>query len=248
MKALERENRERPQVNKILRICEPLKAPRVRALWRQRILRWQRCTAGRSNGGFIVPSVAPTGGRRSACVLPSAASTLMIIWPCGLIQPGCRIGRAALYPEILRVFEENLWVFGGRKILQQLGREGFEVARGIVTRRMKYIDFERVSLAKPNWTTISDKKAPCPADKMNREFHLPAPTCSGSATSHMSLRGKGSFMLYSSSTPISAASSLAGQHVGVSVSMLWNRPFMSAAPQRPWALSIIATGPANMCR
>lgn len=59
----------------------------------------------------------------------------------------------ALRPEILRVFEENWRVYGVRKVWRQLLRERFDVAR----------------------CTVPDKKAPCPLDKVNRQFRVPAP-------------------------------------------------------------------------
>ena len=81
----------------------------------------------------------------------------------------------ALRPEILRVFEENWRVYGVRKVWRQLGREGFDVARCTVARLMKSMAIQGIIRGKPHRTTIPDKKAPCPLDKVNRQFRVPAP-------------------------------------------------------------------------
>jgi transposase InsO family protein len=71
----------------------------------------------------------------------------------------------ALRPKIQRVFDANWQVYGVRKVWRQLRREGIDVARCTVARLMK-------SMQK---TTIPDKKLPCPLDKVNRQFRVPAP-------------------------------------------------------------------------
>ena len=82
---------------------------------------------------------------------------------------------AALRPEIERVWEENYKVYGVRKVWRQLVREGFVVARCTVARLMRDMDIRGIIRGKPHRTTIPDKKAPCPLDKVNREFRVPAP-------------------------------------------------------------------------
>ncbi|SFH76799.1 Transposase InsO and inactivated derivatives, partial [Paracoccus aminovorans] len=81
----------------------------------------------------------------------------------------------ALRPEILRVFEENWHVYGVRKVWRQLGREGFDVARCTVARLMKGMGIQGIIRGKPHRTTVPDKKAPYPLDKVNRQFRVPAP-------------------------------------------------------------------------
>ena len=78
-------------------------------------------------------------------------------------------------PEIRRVFEENWSVYGVRKVWHQLRREGFTVARCTVARLMKDMDIQGIIRGKPHRTTIPDKKQPCPLDKVNRQFRVPAP-------------------------------------------------------------------------
>jgi transposase InsO family protein len=81
----------------------------------------------------------------------------------------------ALKPEIARVFAENFEVYGVRKVWRQLGREGISVARCTVERLMRSMGLQGVVRGKPVRTTISDKAAPCPQDRVNRRFHAPAP-------------------------------------------------------------------------
>ena len=80
-----------------------------------------------------------------------------------------------LRPEIRRVFEDNWSVYGVRKVWHQLRREGFDVARCTVARLMKDMDIQGIIRGKPHRTTIPDKKQPCPMDKVNRQFRVPAP-------------------------------------------------------------------------
>ena len=77
--------------------------------------------------------------------------------------------------EIGRVFDANYRVYGVRKVWRQLQREGFEVARCTVARLMKTMGLQGIIRGKPVRTTVSDKAAPCPLDRVNREFHAPAP-------------------------------------------------------------------------
>jgi putative transposase len=82
---------------------------------------------------------------------------------------------AELKPEIERVFEQNLKVYGVRKVWHQMHREGFDVARCTVARLMKDIGIEGVIRGKRPRTTIPDKALPCPLDRVNRQFHASAP-------------------------------------------------------------------------
>ena len=79
-----------------------------------------------------------------------------------------------LKPEIERVYEENLKVYGVRKIWHQMRREGFDIARCTVARLMKDFGIEGVIRGKKPRTTIPDKALPCPLDRVNRQFHAPA--------------------------------------------------------------------------
>ena len=82
---------------------------------------------------------------------------------------------AELRPEIRRVWDENFQVYGVRKVWRQLNREGIAVARCTVSRLMKDLGLAGVIRGKARKTTVSDPSAPCPEDRVNREFHAPAP-------------------------------------------------------------------------
>jgi hypothetical protein len=62
-----------------------------------------------------------------------------------------------------------------RKVWRQLGREGVEVARCTVARPMRAMELQGVVRGKPVKTTIRDRAARCPLDRVNREFEAPRP-------------------------------------------------------------------------
>ena len=80
-----------------------------------------------------------------------------------------------LMKEIRRVFDENFQVYGVRKVWRQLRREGFDVARCTVARLMKKMALQGVIRGRRVRTTVSDKAAPCPLDRVNRRFRVPRP-------------------------------------------------------------------------
>ena len=82
---------------------------------------------------------------------------------------------AALRVEIRRVFDENFEVYGVRKVWRQLVREGEDVARCTVARLMRTMGLQGVIRGRRVKTTISDKAAPCPLDRVNRQFRAPRP-------------------------------------------------------------------------
>ena len=77
--------------------------------------------------------------------------------------------------QVQRVFEENFRVYGVGKVWRQLKREGFEVARCTVARLMRALGLEGLVRGKIIRTTKSDKAAPCPLDRVNRQFQAPRP-------------------------------------------------------------------------
>jgi len=77
--------------------------------------------------------------------------------------------------EIRRVFNQNFQVYGVRKVWRQLQREGFDIARCTVARLMRVMGLQGIIRCKPVKTTLSDKTAPCPLDRVNRHFFAPAP-------------------------------------------------------------------------
>src|SRR3954453_9554248 len=80
-----------------------------------------------------------------------------------------------LAAEIRRVFEANFRVYGVRKVWRQLGREGIAVPRCTVARLMRTMGLQGAVRGKPVRTTISDKAAPCPLDRVNRQFRALRP-------------------------------------------------------------------------
>ena len=89
-------------------------------------------------------------------------------------DPQRRCARAqrdqVLMPQIEHVWQANRQVYGADKIWRQLAREGTSVARCTVERLMRRQGLRGVMRAKVVRTTISNSKAPCPSDKVNRQF------------------------------------------------------------------------------
>jgi putative transposase len=77
---------------------------------------------------------------------------------------------AGLHAEIRRVFEANFGVYGVRKVWRQLSREGVSVARCTLARLMRQMGLRGVVRGKEPRTTIAGK-APCPADRVNRQLY-----------------------------------------------------------------------------
>lgn len=94
-------------------------------------------------------------------------------------DPALRSRRAqrdvALMPVVEQVWNANLQVYGADKVWKQMNREGVEVARCTVERLMRRLGLRGVRRGKVVRTTISDNKAPCPLDKVNRHFKAERP-------------------------------------------------------------------------
>jgi transposase InsO family protein len=82
---------------------------------------------------------------------------------------------AILRSEIRRVWEGNFRVYGVRKVWRQLGREGIVVARCTTARLMRQMGLSGAIRGKAVKTTIGNPAAPCPRDKVNRQFRVPRP-------------------------------------------------------------------------
>jgi putative transposase len=81
----------------------------------------------------------------------------------------------ALIPHIERVWKANMQVYGADKVWKQLNREHHVVARCAVERLMRRLGLRGVIRGKVVRTTISDAKAPCPLDHVNRVFKAQRP-------------------------------------------------------------------------
>ncbi len=94
-------------------------------------------------------------------------------------NPSLRPARARrddeLIPQIERVWQANFQVYGADKVWKQLGREGMPVARCTVERLMRRQGLRGVMRGKVVRTTVSDMKAPCPLDHVNRQFRAERP-------------------------------------------------------------------------
>ncbi len=65
--------------------------------------------------------------------------------------------------------------YGADKVWRQLRREGTAVARCTVERLMRKLGLRGVMRGKVARTTVSDGKAPCPLDQVNRQFRAERP-------------------------------------------------------------------------
>lgn len=111
-----------------------------------------------------VLQIAPSGYRRHAAQQRN---------------PARRCARAqrddALVPQIERVWQVNLQVYGADKVWRQMNREGIAVARCTVERLMRRLGLRGVIRGKVVRTTFSDRTLPCPLDRVNRDFKAERP-------------------------------------------------------------------------
>jgi len=80
-----------------------------------------------------------------------------------------------LKEQIGRVHEASFGLYGSRKVWRQLKREGIKVAKCTVERLMRAMGLAGIRRGKSCVTTVSNPKAPCPLDKVNREFRVSRP-------------------------------------------------------------------------
>ena len=94
-------------------------------------------------------------------------------------NPDLRCARAkeddALKPEIQRVWQANMRVYGADKVWKQMSREGMAVARCTVERLMKRLGLQGVRRGKVVRTTIGDMTIALPLDRVNRQFKADRP-------------------------------------------------------------------------
>ena len=82
---------------------------------------------------------------------------------------------AQLMPEILRIWNENLQVYGARKVWLQINRERLYVERRTVERLMNKQGIQGVRWNKGQKTTIVNDTADRPLDPVAREFAATRP-------------------------------------------------------------------------
>ena len=94
-------------------------------------------------------------------------------------DPSLRSDRAirdeTLVAEIERIWQSNFRVYGAQKVWRQLRREGWAVARCTVERLMRRLGIKGAVRGKTIRTTIPDPAAPCPQDRVNRQFKADRP-------------------------------------------------------------------------
>ncbi|MHB8949235.1 MAG: IS3 family transposase [Rhodoferax sp.] len=166
VKELEREVKELRRANEILKLASALFAPggaRPPAQVLKDFIDKHRDTYGVEPVCKVL-QVAPSAYRRHAALLR---------------EPHKRCARArrddVLVPQIQRVWRANMQVYGVEKVWRQLAREGVLVARCTVERLMRRLGLRGVMRGKVVRTTISDAKAPCPLDRVNRQFRAERP-------------------------------------------------------------------------
>jgi transposase InsO family protein len=108
--------------------------------------------------------IAPSGYRRHAAQLR---------------DPSRRCARAIrderLRPEIQRVWQASMRVYGADKVWKQMNRERIAVARCTVERLMKQLGLRGVMRGKRARMTIADAAAARPLDRVNRQFRADRP-------------------------------------------------------------------------
>jgi putative transposase len=83
---------------------------------------------------------------------------------------------AELRPQILRVWEQNLSVYGADKVWDQLNKDGITVARCTVERLMADLGIKGCRRGRLFVrTTVGDERLVRPADLVERRFKAPAP-------------------------------------------------------------------------
>lgn len=75
-------------------------------------------------------------------------------------------------PTVKGVFNYKQIIYYIRE--RQLKREGFDICT--IARLMRSVGLQGIIHGKPVKTTVSDKTALCPLDRINRQFYAPAPS------------------------------------------------------------------------
>ncbi|CAN7657599.1 IS3 family transposase [Acidovorax sp. LjRoot38] len=161
VKELEREVKELRRANEILKLASAFFAPggaRPPAQVLKDFIDKHRDTFGVEPLCKVL-QIAPSAYRRHAALLR---------------EPHKRCARALrdeqLIPQIQRLWQANMQVYGADKVWRQLGREGVSVARCTVERLMRKLGLRGVMRGKVVRTTVGDARAPCPLDRVNRQF------------------------------------------------------------------------------
>lgn len=89
-----------------------------------------------------------------------------------LADPVKRSARArrdiGMCEQIRRVHEASFGLYGSRQVWHPLRREGFDVAKRRIERLMRAMRLAGIRRGKKTVKTVSNPKAPCPLDRVNR--------------------------------------------------------------------------------
>ena len=111
-------------------------------------------------------------------VIPIASSTYYA-FKAREVDPSLRSARSKrdekLKPEIQRVWDENLQVYGAEKVWRQLNREDITVARCTVERLMRDMGLEGTVRGRRCRTTVPAEEADRPLDLVERNFTAERP-------------------------------------------------------------------------
>ena len=124
---------------------------------------------------FIDAHREDRGSSRSAASWRSPLRPTTSMPPAAPIRPGARLVPDAIKEQIGRVHEASFGLYGSCKVWRQLKREGIKVAKCTVERLMRAMGLAGIRRGKSCITTVSNPKAPCPLDKVNREFRVSRP-------------------------------------------------------------------------
>ncbi|MGX9219449.1 IS3 family transposase [Massilia varians] len=166
IKALEREVRELRKANEILRLASAFFGPGGARPPLQAVRKF-------------IDQYRHAYGVESICRVMQVAPSGYWRYAAQQRNPELRCARAqrddVLSVDIERVWQANLQVYGADKVWRQLRREGTEVARCTVERLMRKAGLRGVMRGKVVRTTAPDAKAPCPLDRVNRQFKAQRP-------------------------------------------------------------------------
>ncbi len=222
-------------------------------VWRVRFSPRRSSTAASSREDVHRP-VPPAYGVEPICRVMQGRAVRLWRYAAQQSNPALRCARAqrddVLSVDIERVWQANLQVYGADKVWRQLRREGTDVARCTVERLMRKGGLRGVVRGKVVRTTVADTAAPCPLDRVNRQFKAQRPNQLWVSDFTYVSTWQASCTWPSSSTS-SPAVSLAGASAArcgpTSYSTPWNRPCMRVSRnETPW--SITATGGRNTYR
>ncbi|MFO1227260.1 MAG: IS3 family transposase [Roseateles sp.] len=166
IKELEREVRELRKANEILKLASAFFAPGGARPPHQVL----KAFVDQHRQQFGVESIC-----RAMQIAPSAYWRHAARWHNPALCSRRAQRDASLVPLVQRVWQANFQVYGADKVWRQLNREGVAVARCTVERLMRQEGLQGVRRGKALRTTVPDPKAPCPLDRVNRQFRAERP-------------------------------------------------------------------------